>query len=471
MSERCERREAEVPTRSPFFAHLSLRQLEIFAVIAPIVFMSAVYVLILGPVHPAFHSWPGFVLLTGMLALAVWLFTSSVFRAVRGLQQEIEALSRQTEWHNAQLVALHTADLALMRETHVEGALQGIPQLAVRLLGGCHAALSSTATGASRIETYPALPATLAGRCCEVAEAVRDGRQPAEFRGHARLLVVPLAHLGVPIGSLAVARGDAGAPFAPLSEEIARMFATHAAMVIENDRLYDEVRVLAIEGERQALAREMHDSLAQVLAFVNTKAQAVELYLRDQDIVNARQQMAELSAAAREVYAEIRQGIGALRLEIGGKTLRELLADGAERFADSTGLEVRLEWHAGDKERELPPDAELQLLRIVQEALANVRRHAAARHVLITVEVVDARLELRIAEDGRGCQRGAARPVGLPRFGLQTMTERARALGGVLVVDNRPAGGTRVQVSVPLREPSQSQSGTDRLRTGQSGTD
>lgn len=195
----------------------------------------------------------------------------------------------------------------------------------------------------------------------------------------------------------------------------------------------------------------MHDSLAQVLAFVNTKAQAVELYLRNDDISAARQQMAELSAAAREVYVDIRQGISALRVEVGGKDLRELLADYVQDFADSTGLDVRLEWRARDGDRELPPTAEVQLLRIVQEALANVRRHAAARHVDIDVAMVDGQLELLIADDGRGFERVDARPDGKPRFGLQTMTERASALGGSLQVDSRPDGGTRVRVRVPLR--------------------
>jgi nitrate/nitrite-specific signal transduction histidine kinase len=149
-------------------------------------------------------------------------------------------------------------------------------------------------------------------------------------------------------------------------------------MVVENDRLYDEVRALAVEAERQALAREMHDSLAQVLAFVNTKAQAVELYLREGDVISARQQMAELSAAAREVYADIREGISALRVEVAGKTLAELI----------------------EGYRSLDPAAQIRGIRSHDVDLPSARVPASRRHVGFRVGPV---------ESG-GRESGLARP-------------------------------------------------------------
>jgi hypothetical protein len=104
-------------SRSTLFGRLSLRQLELVAVVAPMLFLGAIYLLVLGPAHPALRSWPGFALLAVTLAGTVWVFTRAVFGAVRSLQREVENLSAQTQRHNQQLMQLHGADLALMRET------------------------------------------------------------------------------------------------------------------------------------------------------------------------------------------------------------------------------------------------------------------------------------------------------------------------------------------------------------------
>jgi signal transduction histidine kinase len=269
-------------------------------------------------------------------------------------------------------------------------------------------------------------------------------------------LSASLTHLEQQLGTLHVARGRAEPPFQADDAEILEMFATHAALVIQNDRLYDEVRALAVEHERQALAHEMHDSLAQVLAFVNTKAQAVEQYLRNDDAPAARQQMAELSAAAREVYGEIREGIAALRIGVGTRGLRQMLEEYLEHFVDSTPLELDSTWEIDDADLALTPAAEVQLLRIVQEALTNVRRHAHASRVKLHVGAEGDQLVVSIRDDGRGFDPAARERDGRPRFGLQTMSERAAAVGAELTVESRPGAGTAVTVrmSRAVQQPS-----------------
>ena len=438
-------------THSTLFRRLSLRQLELLAVVAPLAFLAVVYVFVLGPVHPVFHSWVGFGLLAVVLAVAVWLFSRSVFGAVRSLQREVETLSALTQRHNQQLVSLHGADLALMRETRVDDALQRIAEIGARLTGACHASLvTREPSGAARVFTYPAEGAGAASCCIIGTDRLAGVDVNARDTAGLWLLSVPLAHLGTPVGTLRLARARTTAePFAPIDEEIARMFATHAALVVQNDRLYDEVRTLAVEAERQALAREMHDSLAQVLAFVNAKAQAVEQYLRNADIAAARQQMAELSAAAREVYADIREGIAALRVDVSGKSLHQLIDEYVAQFGESSGLSVVVDWSVPDTALDLPPTAEVQLLRIVQEALANVRRHAAAEQVEVRVSADEGQLVLVVADDGRGFEPRARAPDSRPRFGLQTMAERANAIGGALEVESTLGAGTRVRLCLP----------------------
>lgn len=436
--------------RLPVFGRLTLRQLELLALVAPMAVLGAVYLLILGPVHPVFHSWPGFVVLAVALVAMMWVFTRVLFGAVRALQREVEALSSQTERHNQQLMLLHGADLALMRETRVDEAFRRIPILSVRLLGACHAAVvPRTPLGAGEPILAPEVAGPAAVRPCLVESVARDGYPLERLKPDSRLLTEAITHLGAPIATLYVTRAGSAPPFSEVDREVARMFATHAALVLENGRLHDEVRALAIEAERQAIAREMHDGMAQVLAFVNTKAQAVELYLGRGEVAVAREQMAELSAAARDVYADIRQGIGALRVQVVGKDLHTLLHEYARDFADATSVAVEVDWPDGETARLLSPEVEVHLFRIVQEALANVRRHSGARRVSIAVAVDGGQIDIAVRDDGHGFDPRAERD-GRPRFGLQTMAERARALGGHLDVESAPEQGTQVRARVPL---------------------
>jgi nitrate/nitrite-specific signal transduction histidine kinase len=439
-------------TRLWGLGRLSLRQLELLAIVAPLAFLAAVYFLVLGPVHPFFHSWFGFVFLAAVLAAAVWAFSGSVFGAVRRLQREVEELGDQARRHNQQLVSLHSANLALMRERTIDEALARIVELSSSLLDACQAVLFVSDEGRSRPPlVHPPVDGEMPPSC-ELGELAMLASEGGGFHVEPgpQLIVVPVASRGTPIGTLCLGRAADGTPFSTVDEEIARMFGTHAALVVQNARLYNEVRTLAVESERQALAREMHDSLAQLLAFVNTKAQAVEQYLRNEDIGAARQQMAELSAAAREVYADIREGIAALRVDVAGKTPHELISEYATQFGESTGLHVQLDWRAGDEELELPPAAEVQLLRIVQEALANVRRHSGAAGVDIRTTTEDGRLSLVVADDGHGFEAEDHARDGRPHFGLQTMAERAKAIGGELSVESAPGEGTRVRVVLPV---------------------
>lgn len=409
--------------------NLTLRQLEWLAVLAPTVFLGAVYFFVLSPIHPFFHSWYGFVVLAAVLFIAVWIFSRTVFGIVRALQREVETLSEQTEAYNQQLVSLHGANLALMRETDVELAFERIVSLSKELLDASHAALT-------------------------LGDLIGSD-QPSTPNSTDRVLAIPIELVDTPIGTLHLERAAGDPPFTSVDREIARMFATNAALVVQNDRLYDEVQALAVEAERQALAREMHDSLAQVLSFVNTKAQAVEQYLRNEDIATARQQMAELSAAARDVYRDIREGIAALRVEVGDRAVRDLIIEYAEQFADANRLPVTVTWPDVDPASNVPqlaPAAEVQLLRIVQEALSNVRRHAHAECILVTAQTEGEMLLVCIEDDGRGFEQGQVGRDGWPRFGLQTMAERASSIGGELVIDSHLGRGTRVTASVPIAE-------------------
>ena len=437
---------------------LSLHKLEWAAVVAPLIFLGVVYFLVQQPLHPVFHEWYGFVVLGLVLGAASWLFAHSVFGAFRALHAEVARLHAETSHHNRLLVTLQEANLALMRERGVDSALERAVDLAAQLLDARQAAVAvpSVPGGESRIITghdhasEPDPDANSQGERARFRQTIAQGAVPGSAHSPRQLLAVPVVHIGTTIGTLWLARRPSDPPFTATDEEIARMFATHAAVVVENARLYDEVQSLAVERERQHLAHEMHDGLAQVLGFVNVKAQAVEQYLRNGDTAEARLQMAELSEAAREVYGDIRQGIVALRTHVdAGGSLREALGSYLDEFAHSTGIPIEASWEVEEASLELTPAARLQLVRVVQEALANVRRHARAESASVIFSAADDALEVAIVDDGVGFEPALARAGDRPRLGLRTMEERAQAAGGTLAIESLPGEGTVVRVRLP----------------------
>jgi signal transduction histidine kinase len=192
----------------------------------------------------------------------------------------------------------------------------------------------------------------------------------------------------------------------------------------------------------------MHDGMAQVLAYVNTKAQAVKEFLRQGRAEEAAAQLEQLAAAAREVYSDVREGILALRTPMGpDRSLAEALRGFLERWEEQSGISSELTM---DRDVCLPPGHELQLLRIVQEALSNIRKHSGAGSAWVELRHADRELRVRIEDDGSGFDPQARTGSGLPRFGMAIMRERAQAIGGSLHIESAPGRGTRVSVEIPL---------------------
>lgn len=210
------------------------------------------------------------------------------------------------------------------------------------------------------------------------------------------------------------------------------------------ERLRDaEVGRAAIE-ERARLSRELHDGLAQDLWFA--KLELGRLAALPGLGPEAVQLCAEIDAAVDAGLAEARQAVMALRFGDGsGASFSELMGRYVDDFADRFGL--RVEFACDDDVPRLATRAEAELLRIAQEALSNVRRHADATVVWVRVGVADDRVRVSVRDNGRGFDPAAARASG---FGLTSMAERAALIGGRLEILSRPADGTVVTVDVGL---------------------
>jgi signal transduction histidine kinase len=156
----------------------------------------------------------------------------------------------------------------------------------------------------------------------------------------------------------------------------------------------------------------------------------------------------ELAAAARGAYADVRESIVGLRTLPGaGKSLGDVLREYLASFQDMSGIATSL---TIENDVPLRPGVELQLVRIVQEALTNVRKHARASHARVEIRRHNGKVVALVIDDGVGFTAGGPRRSEFPQFGLTTMRERAEGVGGTLAVEATPGAGTTVRFEVPL---------------------
>jgi signal transduction histidine kinase len=203
----------------------------------------------------------------------------------------------------------------------------------------------------------------------------------------------------------------------------------------------------AAAEERSRLAREFHDGLAQTLWFAKLKAGRLTSVdgLPDE----AREVAGEIGGAMETALAETRQALLALRASAEGGSLPEVLGRYVDDFGERFGLRSEFTFER-DLPR-LPVRSQAEVMRIVQEALNNVRKHADATLVRVHAERVDGHLVLTVRDNGQGFDPAAPRIGG---YGLQGMTERADMIGAHVQVTSAPRDGTTVSVEVPLeREP------------------
>jgi signal transduction histidine kinase len=402
--------------------------------------------------------------LDGVMVLSILFFFGALLAGLETVQGRLERQNRE-------LLGLHQAAADIHGELALESVLQRVVDQACPLVDARYGAisvveedgriLSFVTSGISAADRErigePPVGAGLLGvplregkslRVRDVATHPGAAGFPAHHPPMGSLLAVPIHGEGSYRGNLYVAEKTSAAEFSEEDQQTLLRFATTAAIAIDNARLHQRLRDLAVAEERVRIAREMHDGLAQVLAYVNAKAQAVKAFLDKGDAAEARTQLDQLAVAAREVLTEVREGILALRTQTGpGRGLGEAVAEFLRRWEDQSGIEGAIDY---DAELRLSPTVELQLLRIVQEALSNVRKHSGARHARVELKQRDGSLLVEVEDDGTGFDPGASRPGGSPRFGLAIMRERATSIGGTIEFDAAPGRGSRVHVEIPL---------------------
>lgn len=264
-------------------------------------------------------------------------------------------------------------------------------------------------------------------------------------------IVVPVRVGGSPIGAMLAGHRT------PYSFQLSHLklllgLANQVAAAINNARLYERLAAYSMIEERERLAREMHDGLAQLLGHVTGRASVVRGLLRQGKVEDTGEHLERLCDVAQDAYLEVRQCIFGLRSKPAeGKGFLQILRAYLQRFGEQERIDVHLE--APAEEFEFPGAAgaaEVQAIRIVQEALSNVRKHAQAQAAWVTVEEQDAGIAVTVRDDGEGFdfQRVAARHG---HFGLATMRERSESVGGRFSIDTEPGRGTSVSFWLPVK--------------------
>jgi nitrate/nitrite-specific signal transduction histidine kinase len=436
-----------------------LKRLATLMPIAVVVAQELVRTAIVGRV-----SLPQRLILDAVVVVGIVVFSQYVFRFVDQMQEQLRR-------RNDELLALHAAGLDVTSELALDAVLAKVVERARSLVGARYGALSVVGAD-GRVASFvtsgisdqqraqigpPPVGHGLLGMVLREGERLRLAdlsRHPRSvgFPPHhppmRSLLAVPIATTGALKGNLYLTEKQGAAEFSLDDEETLARFAVQAAIAIDNATLHRQAADLAVAQERLMIAHEMHDGLAQMLGYVNTKAQAVDAYLRRGRHEEASAQLRELAGSAREAYTDVREGIVALRsLPEPDRPLGEVLADFLQRWKEQAKVSTELQIEG---ELRLPPSVELQVVRIVQEALTNVRKHSRATVARVHLRQAAGELIAAVADDGVGFDAAASQRGEFPRFGLATMRERAVSVGGTLEVVSAPGRGTTVRLRVPL---------------------
>ena len=204
----------------------------------------------------------------------------------------------------------------------------------------------------------------------------------------------------------------------------------------------------AIIDERRRIARELHDGVAQSLGYLNLKTRQVSDYVSSQNTVKALTELNDIRKVVQDTYEDIRESIDQLSAEMRNLPMIPAMANYIREFGDNNNLKVHFDYPRPFPE--LSPVAELQLFRIVQEALTNVRRHAQATEVEVKVENSKGAVEMLVRDNGRGFILDDLEDKPPGYHGLNIVKERAEMLGGTLNISTAPGEGTALMVSLPL---------------------
>jgi signal transduction histidine kinase len=293
--------------------------------------------------------------------------------------------------------------------------------------------------------------AAATGELLIVGDVVQDPRViDSAYREQVQFHIsVPLAHRGNVLGVMNLSDPE---PHQLTDRHLEFLSAVgdQLGVAIEVARLYNQLKGMAALEERLRLGRELHDNLVQILGYLNLKSQLVQMAVRSDRLVEALDELSDMEEVSAQAYDDVRDSILGLRVTLSpGKGLVPALKEFVPEFSERSRIEIVL-----DTDDAAPlsfgQEAEVQVLRIIQEALTNVRRHARADRAWVRFRVNADHAVVVIKDQGCGFDPSQVGEDSKQHLGLQTMQERAESIGGRLWVDSQVGQGTEVVLHVPL---------------------
>ncbi|HEX6017232.1 MAG TPA: ATP-binding protein [Burkholderiaceae bacterium] len=274
-------------------------------------------------------------------------------------------------------------------------------------------------------------------------ECARHGN--GTYFGHEcrHVVAVPMNHGGHVLGQYTLFYAQPTV-LAPDAAALLKTIGELLGLALHNARLERENLQATVLAERQAFAAEVHDSVAQTLAFVKMRMPLLEAAVRAQQGSDALRYCADVRQAVSGAHTNLRHILTQFRAPMDPLGLKHALHSSILSFNELTQVELSYDDRAPDLR--LSAAQESQVFRIVQEALANIAKHAGAQHAWLTIERAQGRVELLVEDDGAGM---ADSPPAESHFGIDIMRQRAQRLGGDIEVGPRAGGGTRLRVHFP----------------------
>lgn len=427
----------------------------LLASLAAIVFVGALETIV-ATLLDAFAgpSWSApVVIAVGSLAAgaAVWVGVGRTDRLRRDLADTRAALESRA----AILRAVNDVSLSMSGQSDPGRTIGAIVDHTRQLLGVEGAILAlDTPDGCLRLRAASAADGVLEPRKGDEIPPDYDDLDCFLGPGFEIRATAPVKHGDTRLGTLALTCATASPRRLETAElETLSALAIQVGLAIEAARIQDELQELAVQRERERIARDMHDGLAQVLGYVNTKSQAVSHLLSEGRVDEARVQLGQLEEAARSVFGDVREAI----LNLSGtasseRGVVEALEEYAAGLRGSTGVAIRFEATPEAAAAPLSAATQAEVFAIAREALTNVRKHAHARGVEIGMRRVDGEVVMTVRDDGVGFEADVLSrgPERWPHFGLAGMRERAESVGGQVTWRSCPGKGTEVELHVPV---------------------
>ncbi|MFQ6000124.1 MAG: GAF domain-containing protein [Anaerolineae bacterium] len=360
----------------------------------------------------------------------------------KGMEEEVRERTRH-------LQLLYEITRAMSAELEIEPLLRRMVSETARAVEA-RAGIAVIAEGTAEGLREQALHGSPSTQLIRKVQSFLDGGEEREEQ--ADLIIAPISSRGRIIGALGLESKAHDRPFTTQDHNLLRGVAAQAAIAIENARLYQEVQEVAILEERERLAREMHDGLAQTLGYLRLRLQIAGQQISSGQVEEGRLALAEIERTAEEAYADAREAIADLKMVISkGADFVSALEEYVEEFGLQNRMEARFVSGLGEEIRPTTPQA-VQLIRIVQEALSNVRKHAQATTVWVKLAKEGNSILLAIEDNGQGFDTHQVKRHKDRHYGLDIMRERAESLKGRIEIYSAPGEGTNLVVKIPLEE-------------------